>query len=450
MRRLMLTICLLLLSAVICQAQINNDSTFVPKKRFGRAATELFIVQLLPWTFDKYVTKAEWAKLDLKSIGSNLNPKNWEWDDNSFKTNQFGHPYHGNLYYSTFRTNGYSFWQSAPAAFAGSFIWETAAETNKFALNDFINTSLGGITLGEMTYRVSRKIVNNRARGAKRQMQEVFGLLVNPLNGVNRILNGEWGKVHGVVDTNHKLTAFLNVGSRHFNIKTYQQNLRGREEIYLRLRLLYGEKFEETSAPFDHFSAVIELGSGDSTYVNNLQVSGALHTWPMDREEENSRHLYTITMNYDFIKNNAFQYGGQSFTFKLLSNWNPDAKVRFTSEIGSGVIALGAVPDKYLFYGEGRNYDYCAGINVVAGGTMVINNWFETELNYRGSRFQTINGNPSSYILNTLSADLRGYFKKRFSLAAGIGQYTLNGFFKGFDNVAEVYPFARFSVGYKL
>ena len=163
-----------------------------------------------------------------------------------------------------------------------------------------------------------------------------------------------------------------------------------------------------------------------------------------------ARHLYTITMNYDFIKNNAFQYGGQSFAFKLMSNWNPDAKVQFTSEIGSGVVALGAVQDKYLFYGEGRNYDYCAGIQVVAAGKINFNKRFETEFNYRGSRFQTINGNPSSYILNTLSADLRGYFNTRFSLAAGIGQYSLNGFFKGFENVAEIYPFARFSLGYRL
>ncbi|MCD0488070.1 DUF3943 domain-containing protein [Pedobacter sp. MC2016-14] len=434
---------------LFCWAQMSTDTTFVPKKRFGRAVTELFVVQLIPWSYNKFVTKADFATLDIKSIGNNLNPKNWEWDDNSFKTNQFGHPYHGNLYYSSFRTNGHKFWQSVPAAFAGSFLWEVAAERNKFAPNDFINTSLGGITLGEMTYRLSRKIVNNRSRGAKRQVQEVFGLLVNPLNGMNRLINGEWGRIHGLVDTANKLTAYLNIGSRHFNVKTYQENLRGKAEIYLRLRLLYGEKFKETNSPFDHFSAIIEMGGGDSTYVNNLQVSGALKTWPME-VEGSAKHLYTITMNYDFIKNNAFQYGGQSFSFKLISNWNPNRKVRFTSEIGSGVIALGAVPDKYMFYGEGRNYDYCAGLSVTAAGSMIINNRFETELNYRGSRFQTINGNPSSYILNTLSADLRGYLSERFSLAAGAGQYTLNGFFKGFENVAEIYPFARFSIGYKL
>ncbi|RYY37934.1 MAG: DUF3943 domain-containing protein [Sphingobacteriaceae bacterium] len=442
-------IILLCMFTLPCLAQVRPDTIEKTKKRFAWAAGELVFTELLPWSYNRFVRKAEFAKVNFKSIGNNLKPSAWEWDDNNFKTNQFAHPYHGNLYYSAFRTNGYNFWQSAPAAFAGSFLWEIAGETHRPAPNDFINTSLGGIALGEMTYRVSRKIVNNRATGVKRQMQEVLGMIVNPLSGLNRITRGEWGRVHGAVDTANNLTAYLNIGMRHFDIKTLQENTRGNQELYFRLRLIYGDKYEVSNTPFNSFYAQIEAGSGDSTYLNTVQVTGALKTWKM-REDSNRVHLYTITMNYDFIKNNAFQYGGQSFTFTLMSNWRKNSKVKIFTEIGSGVIVLGAVPDKYLFYGEGRNYDYGPGLSVTANATVNFNNRIETELSYKGSRFQTVNGNPSSYILNTLSADVRANVLKRFSLAAGIGQYTLNGFYDGFSNVAEVYPFARFSVGYKL
>lgn len=200
-------------------AQVPFDSLYKPKKRFARAAGELIVTQLIPWSFNRFARNAEFAKVSFKSIGENLKPSSWEWDDNNFKTNQFAHPYHGNLYFSTFRSNGYSFWQSAPAAFAGSFIWEIAGETHKPAPNDFINTSLGGIALGEMTYRLANKIVNNRATGAKRQLQEVMGLVINPVNGLNRILNGQWGRVYGVPDSSGRITAYLNVGLRHFNIQ---------------------------------------------------------------------------------------------------------------------------------------------------------------------------------------------------------------------------------------
>ena len=102
--------------------QIQID-TFEVKKKFWRSSAELVLVELVPWAYNYYVRDAEFAHITWESIGHNLKFKNWEWDDNNFKTNQFAHPYHGSLYFSSFRSNGYNFWQSAPAAFAGSFLW---------------------------------------------------------------------------------------------------------------------------------------------------------------------------------------------------------------------------------------------------------------------------------------------------------------------------------------
>ena len=440
---------LLLLICLPGVAQVATDSARPVRPRFAWAAGELLLTELAPWSYNRFVRKAEFSKITFKSIGENLKPSSWEWDDNSFKTNQFAHPYHGNLYYNSFRSNGYSFWQSAPAAMAGSLLWEIAGETHRPAPNDFINTSLGGIALGEMTYRLAHKIVNNRATGVQRQFQEVMGLLVDPVNGLNRILHGQWGRVYGVADSSSKLITYFNVGMRRFNINTLQQHTQGHEELYFRLRLIYGDKYQESNIPFQSFTAQIEGGGGDSTYLNTVQVTGAIKTWKL-KEDSNQLHLYSVTMNYDFIKNSAFQYGAQSFTFRLLSNWNKQGRTKIYTEIGSGVVVLGAVPDKYLYYGEGRNYDYGPGISVLASAVINFRDRLEAELNYKGSRFTTVNGNKSSYILNTLSADLRINISKNFQAVAGIGQYTLNGFYEGFANVAATYPFTRFSVGYKF
>lgn len=443
---------LLPLLSVRSQTFAQEDTTTLhPKRKFIRAAGELVFTELLPWSYNRFVRKAEFAKVDFSSIGKNLQLSNWEWDDNNFNTNQFAHPYHGNLYYNSFRSNGYSFWQSAPAAFAGSFLWEVAGETHKAAPNDFINTSLGGISLGEMTHRLSDKIVNNRARGLKRQFQEVMGLLVNPMNGLNRIMNGEWGRVlmQGRAENSEILTTYLNVGSRHFDIHSLKEHIHGNNEFYFRLRLQYGDRFKPSNIPFQSFSAQVEAGANDSAYINTVQVNGALKTWRL-REDSSQVHLYSVTMNYDFIKNNAFEYGGQSFTLKVLSDWAKHRKTKIYTEIGSGIIVLGAVPDKYLYYGEGRNYDYGPGIQVTASTLIDFHGRLETAFNYKGSRFQTVNGSKSSYILNTLSADLRVYVTQHLLLAAGVGQFTLNGFYKGKDNISETYPFAHLSVGCKF
>ena len=94
-----------------------------PYHRPVRAVGELFLVQLIPWTFNAVVRDKEWAHVNLQSWEENLeNP--WEWDNDHFFTNQFGHPYHGSLYFNTGRSNGYSFWGSVPWSYVGSATWE--------------------------------------------------------------------------------------------------------------------------------------------------------------------------------------------------------------------------------------------------------------------------------------------------------------------------------------
>ncbi|WP_432713109.1 hypothetical protein [Pedobacter sp.] len=78
------------------------------------------------------------------------------------------------------------------------------------------------------------------------------------------------------------------------------------------------------------------------------------------------------------------------------------------------------------------------------------NNHFGIELSGLGSRFITINGNKSSYTLYTLNADINANIINRLSIAVGLGRYTLNGYYEGFRNVSQIFPFAHFSVGYRL
>jgi hypothetical protein len=79
----------------------------------------------------------------------------WVWDLDDFVVNQIGHPYQGSNYYNAGRANGLSFYESAAMAAFGSATWEFFGETNKASLNDYINTTLGGIAIGEALHRVA-------------------------------------------------------------------------------------------------------------------------------------------------------------------------------------------------------------------------------------------------------------------------------------------------------
>ena len=84
--------------------------TIYGKKRFWRASGELMLAQVVPWAYNYYVRDADFAHISWESIKHNIQFSNWEWDDNSFKTNQFAHPYHGGLYFSAFTAH----WRKIP------------------------------------------------------------------------------------------------------------------------------------------------------------------------------------------------------------------------------------------------------------------------------------------------------------------------------------------------
>ena len=155
------------------------------EQRFGTAMWELAIIEFIPWALSKWVTRPGWANVGWQSWWSNIQ-KGWEYDGDNFLTNNFAHPYHGNLYFNSGRTNGFDFWESVPFAFGGSLLWEYFGEYYRPSFNDWIKTSVSGINLGEMTYRVANLITDNTTRGSQRVWSEIFGALINPVRGFNR------------------------------------------------------------------------------------------------------------------------------------------------------------------------------------------------------------------------------------------------------------------------
>lgn len=420
-----------------------------PKKRFWRAAGELMLVQVIPWSVNYFIRDADFAHISWQSISYNLDLSHWEWDDNKFTTNQFAHPYQGNLYFNSFRTNGFNFWQSAPAAFAGSFMWEVAGETHPGAPNDFINTSFGGISLGEMTYRMANLIVNEKQRGFKRQMQEIAALVINPVNGFNRILDGKWGRVNRTPNPlrdSVKLHGQVDAGWRRFSSEINNLFTKGKNEWYARFSLLYGDPYRDFKKPFDNFALVAEIGNDDSSKINIVHVAGGLAGWHLHTSEK-QKWIANITLNYDFYKNASFFWSGQSANFTVLSDLTLGPKVHLYTQTGVGAIILAATPDDYLYYGEGRNYDYGPGISLLGAARLSLFNHFATALNYRGGWSFTVNGNKSNFFLNAVTWDARYNFLKNFTASLELGQFTLNSNYRDKTDVDHRYPHFRLALG---
>ena len=422
------------------------DSPAPVPKRFGRACLFLGLAEVVPWVYDRYVTKKDYTRISLGTIRYNLKPGSWAWDNDIFQTNQFGHPYHGSLFFNSFRVNGYNFWQSAPAVLAGSYIWESLAENQAPSPNDFINTSFGGIVLGEMTHRLSRKLVNNNSRGVKRQVGEILAFVMNPMNGLTRITSGKWGKLQSGVYDSSAVSAEFDIGLRRFNTENTTVE-KGRMGLYTRVKLLYGHPHENYQTPFSNILINAEFGQDDSTLLNTLNVYGTLAGWELSAGEK-GRHLAIVSANYDFIQNNAFFYGGQSVKADLFSEYKLGRGIALNTSVGMGPVVLAAVPDKYLY--KGRNYDYTSGLSLLGGCGLNIGNKLLLSIDYRGNWLHTINGNPSHYFLQVVQSEIRYVVHAGFSLSAESGHFTLNGNYKSLEDVRNKYSYLRMSAKYSV
>lgn len=156
------------------------------KKHYLYAGFQVVAINLVVWTYDVRVLKADWARTSLQSILNNFK-YGFEWDDNSFKTNQFEHPFHGAMYFSSARSSGLDFWESIIYPFMGSFMWEFMMENNRPSANDFIMTPLGGITLGEVLYRIAGLINDRNSSGFQKIIQQSVIFVINPVYGFNMI-----------------------------------------------------------------------------------------------------------------------------------------------------------------------------------------------------------------------------------------------------------------------
>jgi hypothetical protein len=156
------------------------------RKPYLEAAALGLSVNIVVWAFDFGIMREGWAKISINSILNNLK-YGFKWDGGSFKTNQLEHPYHGALYFSAARTRGLTYWESTIYPFIGSFVWEYFLETNRPSMNDFIMTPLGGITLGEILYKIAGLMDSDDSRGVKSIIRKSLIFVINPMYGFSLI-----------------------------------------------------------------------------------------------------------------------------------------------------------------------------------------------------------------------------------------------------------------------
>lgn len=421
----------------------------VAKPNFGAAATKLALANVLPFSVNRFVRLQSFADVSWKSLSRNLRLSSWEWDRDVFFVNQFSHPYQGNLYFNSFRSEGYSFWQSVPAAFGGSVLWEIAAECERPAKNDLINTTIGGIAWGEMTHRLAMRFTHNWRTGRRKNALDVLGIAIDPMNGFSRLLSKKRQLTQRNVFDTTAIKFELSAGSRQYNRAEDHERKVTRGEWFTRMNLQYGAPNNGVKTPFAYFSVLVELGTSDSSMFNIARIRGNLTGWNL-RQAAAQSHSLLLMMNYDYYHNTAFSYGMQSLQLNLHSRFQPLPKTVLQTEAASSFICLAAISDQELFDGKKRNYDYATGAGLAAMANLFFYQRLGVRSNFSIAWLHTLDGKEANYrIVNAVTA-IRLQAKKNVFLEYEWGHFLLKSLYKNNTDEIKHNYYKRVSLGYQV
>ena len=234
----------------------HPDSLLVQPKNHLKVAGLILASNLSVWTYDRFIKGGSYARINLSTIKLNLKT-GFVGDNDGFLTNLISHPYHGGIYFNAGRCNGLNFWQSAPYSAAGSLMWEFFLENEPASINDFISSTFGGILLGEISYRISDRLIDNRSVGFDRFKREALLTLISPVRGLSRILSGEAWRHRTSRGNSVRTTPFSFYTSIGYQILTDRSLKINKNSLMVGydLGILYGNPFDqENEKPFDFFS----------------------------------------------------------------------------------------------------------------------------------------------------------------------------------------------------
>jgi hypothetical protein len=302
---------------------VYGDSTMAlpGKKHPWWALAEVTGINVGVQLFDRYVTTEDFAQTTLRTIRQNFE-RGMVWDNDYFHMNMFMHPYHGNLYFNAARTNGLTYWESAPYALFGSAMWEFFGEADPPAINDIFATTCGGMAIGEMTHRLSRTVLDDRARGFRRFLREAAAAIINPIQGLHRIISGDAWRVKSSHYRYHDfrqipIDASVSIGWRY--LADDGALFRGVHAPFVNLTLTYGTSVDGEShkTPYDFFDIETSIAfGGGQPLVNTLSIVGRLWSTPI-LDKKDMAGEFGIYQHYNYYNSKPVEDGSELTPYRL-------------------------------------------------------------------------------------------------------------------------------------
>lgn len=462
--------------------QLSDSAYTVYQKGKNKllAGSLIFGMNMAVWAADRYILKGEYAYISPQTMKNNFK-HGFVWDNDRMETNMFLHPYHGSLYYNAARSNGYDYWRSGVFSLGGSLMWEMFMENEYPSVNDLVVTPIGGMILGEMFYRTTDLILNDRTTGKERAGREIAAFILSPARGLMRIMTGDawrWRPFSGKQFGIPPVFVEVSVGIRGLELR--DDILDSGIGISTEINVEYGDRFEaENNLPFDYFSVKACLnGQASQPVLGQFSVISRIAGTEIQNNDKrylslglyhhfdyyNSDTISDISAKTPYRFSAPASFGlGAVYQYRKLKRWDVDAYGHLNA------IILGCSLSDY-YKVEDRNYNLASGFSTKMGFNFVYKKGlFAASTSYEVYRMYTWKGYPdhidwnnpvhetlstqgdkSNAILHAISLRWDVRLKNNLYLT-GIGRtYSRETRYKKFDTVTSVTGEGRLLLTYKF
>ena len=384
-----------------------------------------------------YLMGSEFAKIGPATIVHNFE-RGWATDADGFLVNMFGHPFQGSIYYNLARSSGYNYWVSLGVTTIGSWQWEFFMESEPPAFNDWIMTSYGGSMIGEVFYNLSNLIIDESAVGAERFWRELGAGIFNPGRLFNRLISGRTSRV-----TNEKLYK-----KEHFmgevafggnNVADGIDFQNGERNPMLTLDFTYGRLFKTTKInPFDFFRINSAINFAKQPIIGQLRITN-IFIGKTTKYSNNSRFMWGVWGNYDYLQNNVYQIGGVSVGFGLGYTTPRNKKIQFLTMINAGPILMGGANSEYAlennveFLDTARSYNMGPGA-MIKSESIVRFSFGSVFLGYYFWWIHTWDGAPGDEFIGMLAPKIRFRIYENWYLGLEYLLYHRLGKYENLEN----------------
>jgi hypothetical protein len=375
----------------------DDDPVYNRKRPWWHVALKITASNVFVNTFDMHVIKGDYARISIHSWAHNLKG-GWTWDTDRFGMNFFMHPYSGGSFCNSARASGYNFYQSFPFAVFGSLMWEYFGENTSPSINDIINTPVSGMYLGEIMYRVSSNILDDRTTGVGRFLREAAAAAIDPSRGFSRLISGKvWRHTPREVYQKEPLNITLASGLRKLN--NGRKLGTGTNSVTFNVHLDYGNPFEIRSRkPYDYFKfrTDFNFGVGRKT-LDNITGSGIL----MGNNYQSGKleMLVGLFQHFDYWDNKVFELGTIAFGGGVVSKLPITKYSQFYTTIHLNVVPLAGNSTQYgPDTSQFRDYNYGGGLGGKLENTLELGRmasltfvgyyyWIHTYVGHKGDHF---------------------------------------------------------------